>query len=233
LPLRRFEPCITRDVRADKYQTVRFDRVMYSVPRNVAFQNVTVKAFVDHVKIVWKNTVVAYHQRSYEAGVPMLDPRHYLVTLSRKPACLDHAPVYRDWDLPPVFPRLRAALEDRDGRHKGVRQFIRVLQLLNALPVERLAVILEEVCPAGQQGPPILSVDMIISRVERMCADAKCETLRATDLPAGVPVVRVPAPNLHRYNQLLPSGDACDVDSVIVAQDQPQAAAVAHDLCGV
>jgi hypothetical protein len=52
-----------------------------------------------------------------------------------------------------------------------------------------------------------LYVDVIISRGERMCADAKRETLRATDLLAGVPVVRVPAPNLHRYNQLLPSGD--------------------------
>ncbi|MCY2962537.1 MAG: IS21 family transposase, partial [Planctomycetota bacterium] len=96
LPLRRFEPCITREARADKYQTVRFDRVTYSVPRNVAFQNVTVKAFVNHVEIVWRNTVVAYHERSYEPGTPMLDPRHHLVTLSRKPACLDHAPVYRD-----------------------------------------------------------------------------------------------------------------------------------------
>ncbi len=130
LPLRRFEPRITREARADKYQTVRFDRVTYSVPRNVAFENVTVSAFVNHVEIVWRNTVVAYHERSYEPGPPMLDPRHNLVTLSRKPACLDHAPLYRDWGLPPIYSRLRAALEDRDGLHKGSRQYIRVLQLL-------------------------------------------------------------------------------------------------------
>ncbi|MCY2962538.1 MAG: hypothetical protein NT069_02620 [Planctomycetota bacterium] len=82
-----------------------------------------------------------------------------------------------------------------------------MLQLLNALPVKHLAVILEEVCPAGLPGPPILYVDVIISRVARRCADAKRETLVATDLLAGVPVVRVPAPNKPRYNRLLPSGD--------------------------
>ena len=233
LPTRRFEPCITRAAQTDKYQTVRFDKVMYSVPRNVAFQNVTVKAFVDRVEIVWRNTVVARHQRSYESDLPMLDPRHYLATLTRKPACLDHAPVYRDWDLPAVFARLREALETREGRTKGVRQFIRVLQLLREHPVERLAALLEEVCPANGAAPRTLSVDAIILRAGRIGAEAQRETLRETDLPASVPVVQVPAPNLHRFNQLLTPGEICDVDSVVVAQDQPQAAAVAHDVCGV
>ena len=55
--------------------------------------------------------------------------------------------------------------------------------------------ILEEVCPAGLRRPPIVSIDTIISRVARKSADVNRETLSATDLPAGVPVVRVPAPN--------------------------------------
>lgn len=102
----------------------------YSVPREAAFKTVTVKGYVDHVEIVHDNQVVAAHDRSYQPGDQVLDPLHYLVTLSRRPAALDHSNVYRDWKLPSVFRELRSRLEDRHGPRRGVRQYVRVLQLL-------------------------------------------------------------------------------------------------------
>ena len=36
----------------DKYQTVRFDRNRYSVPRACAFQTVMVKGYLDHIEVV-------------------------------------------------------------------------------------------------------------------------------------------------------------------------------------
>src|SRR5271166_4926321 len=72
-----------------------------------------------------------FFQRSGHEGrdVQVLDPRHYLATLQRRPAALDHAPVLRDWQLPESFTRLRQALEARHGPRAGVRHYVRVLQL--------------------------------------------------------------------------------------------------------
>ena len=44
--------------------------------------------------------VIATHKRSYGRREKVLHPLHFLVVLERKPAALDHAPVYHDWQLP-------------------------------------------------------------------------------------------------------------------------------------
>ena len=99
LPQHRFDTCIRQPAKVDKYQFARFDNVSYSVPRAAAFKTVTVKGYVDHVDVVHDNQVVATHDRSYRSGDQVLDPLHYLVTLSRRPAALDHSNVYRNWKL--------------------------------------------------------------------------------------------------------------------------------------
>lgn len=68
LPLRPFDACIQQIRQADKYQTVLFEEVRYSVPRHVAFEAVTVKAYLDQVVLVHKGRVVAQHPRSRRAG---------------------------------------------------------------------------------------------------------------------------------------------------------------------
>ena len=103
LPKYRFDSCIRREVVINKYQFAQFDNVSYSVPRHCAFQTVSVKGYVDRVEIVSKDAVVATHSRSYEARDQVLDPLHYLTTLERRPAALDHSNVYRHWKLPQVF----------------------------------------------------------------------------------------------------------------------------------
>ena len=77
-------------------------------------------------------------RRSYGRDEQILDPLHYLATLGRRPAALDHAPVLRDWQLPESFAQLRQALEQRHGPTAGARQYIRVLQLLAEHPLERV-----------------------------------------------------------------------------------------------
>ena len=106
---------MTQPAEVDKYQTVRFDRNRYSVPRTCAFRTVTVKGYIDRVEVVERGQVVARHARSYGRDQQVLDPLHYLATLERRPAALDHAPVMRDWQLPESFTRLRKALETRHG----------------------------------------------------------------------------------------------------------------------
>jgi transposase len=139
LPKHPFDSCIERPAVADKYQTVAFDANRYSVPRPRAFRAVTVKGYVDQVIVTGGGQVVATHPRCYGRGEQILDPLHYLATLERRPAALDHAPVSRDSEPTARFADLRRELEGRHGGPAGTRQFIRVLQLLAEHAQARIA----------------------------------------------------------------------------------------------
>ena len=138
LPNHRFDDCISEPRKVDKYQTVAFDNNRYSVPRSFAFSAATVKAYTDRIEVVASGQVVARHPRSYATGEHILDPLHYLSVLGRKPAYLDHTSVFKGWKLPAVFGELRDHLEQKQGMHRGSRQFIRVLQLLATHPLNRV-----------------------------------------------------------------------------------------------
>jgi transposase len=232
----RFDPCVRQTAKINKYQFARFDNVNYSVPRHAAFQTVTVKGYVDRVEIVLNESVIAVHRRSYDAGTDVLDPVHYLATLSRRPAALDHANVYRDWKLPPVFGELRERLERRHGPQAGVRQFVRVLQLLAEHPLERVQSAIEQL-----RGPEGADADRIIRRVEDSAArlsDTSSGSVPASfaaDRPQ-VASVQVPCPSLSHFDQFLSSKREidhvhesqarCELDA---AQGEPQTTEAAHD----
>jgi transposase len=204
LPKHRFDPCIQQSAAADKYQTVRFDGNRYSVPRPYAFRSVTIKAYVDHLDIVSDGHQAAHHRRCYERGQQILDPVHYLATLGRRPAALDHSNVYRDWRLPPAFGSLRLTLEARHGVPAGARQYIRVLQLLAQHPVERVQRALQ-VCSTGE----VPSADRIVQQVFRL-AEREVESAIPLDgFQASDPIaaVQVHMPALSRFDELLSSGE--------------------------
>jgi transposase len=201
LPKRSFDPCIEKPaVAVDKYQLVIFDRNRYSVPKPYAFQSVTVKGYVDRVVAVARGQVIASHPRHYERCAPVLDPLHYLAALTRRPATLDHAPVFRDWKLPAGFLALRATLEERHGELTGTRHFIQVLQLLNTHPQPRVERAIGE-CRATHT----LTAEAIIQRAQSLAAteavlfDARSSSLGAASSPG----VAVPPPDLSRFNRLL------------------------------
>jgi transposase len=201
LPKRSFDPCVEHPaVSVDKYQLVIFDRNRYSVPKPYAFQAVTVKGYVDRVVAVAGGRVIASHPRHYQRCAPVLDPHHYLAALSRRPATLDHAPVFRDWKLPAGWRTLRAALEERQGELAGTRHFIEVLQLLNAHPQPRVERAIGE-CRAAHT----LTAEAIIQRVQSLAAaEALQFDARSSGSEApGAPGVGVPPPDLARFNRLL------------------------------
>ena len=210
LPKHRFDTSIRRDAKVDKYQFVRFDNVSYSVPRHCAFQSVTMKAHVDRVEVVHQNAVVATHERSYQAGDQVLDPLHYLTTLERRPAALDHSNVYRQWKLPPVFLQLRERLEERHGPRAGVRQYVRILQLLASHPLQRVQSAVEQL-----RGPDGADADRIIRRVESSAQRAResssdpqetspaRSSLQDEGLRDEVLSVQAPSPGLNHFDQFL------------------------------
>jgi transposase len=230
LPAHGFDACLREARQVDKYQTVAFDSNRYSVPRPWAFQAVTVKGYVDRIEVVAQGQVIAQHQRSYATGQQILDPRHYLATLGRKPACLDHAPVFRDWRLSPAFDRLRHELEERHGGLAGSRQFVRVLELLATHPIERIGAAIE--LTLVREGP---QVELILARAEHLRQGASpTEALTAERSPAGIPAIHVPRPDLSQFDRFLSSGDSKHVPEPLPAiEKQPEAVTAAGDACRV
>jgi hypothetical protein len=222
VPERPFDACVLQPAEVDKYQTVRFDGNAYSVPRRWAFRTVTVKGYVDRVAVVADGQEVASHPRSYGRREKVLDPLHFLSTLQTRPAALDHAPVYRDWQLPACFAVLRQSLEGQFGRSAGSRQYIRVLQLLARHPVHRVEQAIRRACSAGVPG-----LKAILAAVE----GSAHEYAIAVPVPAALAAVTVPPPDLSRFDRLLSlsRGDDADErhDDPTAAQDQPQAAQAA------
>ncbi len=228
LPPRRFDACILRPAKVDKYQTVHFDRNRYSVPRVYAYGTVTVKGYVDHVEVVANGQVVARHARSYGQHEQILEPLHYLASLGRRPAALDHANVFRDWQLPALFGLVRKSLEQAHGATTGARQYIRVLQLLAEHPMERVLGALEL---SQRQGS--YDVDVISQRVRRLaqCNDIGMSQADAT-CPSPLRSIQVTMPNLRQFDQLLTreevTHDRCEHP---VGENQLEAIALAGHAC--
>ena len=203
LPKRRFDPCVIRPaVAVNKFQTVAFDNNRYSIPREYAYEMVTVKGYVDRVVIVAKGQIVATHERSLKKQTMVLDPIHYLATLGRKPGALDHSPVFRDWKLPACFPDFRAELERIHGAMSGSRRFVQVLQLLSEHPMSRVSQAIEA---CRRDHLPCAAA--VIQRTRSLAAIEAAKRHPATtacDEPAA-PRVDVPRPDLSHFNQLLSS----------------------------
>jgi hypothetical protein len=202
LPEHAFDPCLQQAAVVDKYQTVQFDNNRYSVPRACAYRVVTVKGYLDRVEVVEGTRLVARHRRRYTRNEQILDPLHYLVTLGRKPAALDHAPVMRDWHLPESFTRLRETLEQRHGATAGARQYLRVLQLLAEHPLARVQQAVEA-CTSPEQ----VQAERIAATVQRLAAR---DTGTPASLASATPEVQVPRPDLGQFDQLLTEGEQAD-----------------------
>jgi transposase len=198
LPERPFDACVVQPGQVDKYQTVRFDGNSYSVPRRWAFRPVSVKGYIDRVAVVADGQTIARHPRSYGRREKILDPLHYLVVLEKKPAALDHAPVYRDWQLPAAFAALRHSLETRLGPRTGARHYIGVLQLLARHPLERVGRAIELSCMRGDA-----DAAAVTAIVERLARDSVL-SLNDNALSLDRPMATVPRPDLSRFDRLLP-----------------------------
>ena len=85
--------------------------------------------------------MVARHPGAGSRSTPPIDPLHYLALLERKPGAIDYARPLEDWKLPGCFATLRRRLE-ADLGHRGTREFIKVLRLLEkaSMAVTRRAV---------------------------------------------------------------------------------------------
>ena len=138
LPTATFEARRVEQRKANSLSLVRFDRNDYSVPTRYAHHDLSVVGGIDTVRIECLTELVAVHPRHWGREHVTYDPVHYLALLERKPGAIDVARPLADWALPECFSVLRRRLESDLG-HRGTREFIKVLRLMERCTLNQLA----------------------------------------------------------------------------------------------
>jgi len=140
LPPVAFEACDQRPGRVSSQALVRYRNNDYSVPVAYAHREIIVKGYVDEVVITTGGDEIARHRRSYETADFVFNPLHYLPLLEQKVGALDQAAPLQGWDLPEEFGTLRRLLEARLSQKNrcaaGKREFVQVLRLMEAFPMD-------------------------------------------------------------------------------------------------
>ena len=87
------------EYRVDKYSTITIEQNRYSVPEYLVGNFVEAKISIDRIKVLYKEEIVAIHDRKYGTHEWTMDIYHYLNTIKKKPGslknsaaiqCLDH-----------------------------------------------------------------------------------------------------------------------------------------------
>jgi transposase len=165
LPAVPLEPCEKRAARVSSTALVRYRTNDYSVPTTYGFRDVVVKGFVHEVVILCGGAEIARHPRCYGEGAFVADPLHYLALIETKPGALDQAAALQGWALPEVFQHLRHLLEARMG-NRGKREFIQVLRLLEALPLDIVTAAVARAIQIGAIGFDAVKL-IALARIER------------------------------------------------------------------
>ena len=139
LPPCTFDACRKQPTRANSLSLVRFDDNDYSVPVAYAHHEILIKGYVDRVVLCHGPRVVAEHKRSWGKESVFFNYLHYLPLLERKPGSLDYARPLSSFDFPECFNLLRRRLiAEQPKEGAGIREFIKVLRLLEDYPMDRV-----------------------------------------------------------------------------------------------
>jgi len=183
---------------ADSLSLVRFDGNSYSVPTAYAHRKVTIVGGIDKVRLVVDNHLVAKHRRHWGKEHTEYNPIHYLALLERKPGALDFARPLDGWELPGCFEVLRRRLEVQLS-HKGTREYIKVLRLLENASIGQLAGAIRQTLAIGAT-----SYDAV--RVILQARQEEPVGLFSLDGRPHLKLVHVQPPDLDAYQVLVAGG---------------------------
>ena len=200
LPCSPFDACRKQPTRANSLSLVRFDDNDYSVPVAYAHHDIVAKGYVDRVALCHKEKVVAVHRRSWGKQGVFFNYLHYLPLLERKPGALDHALPLAAVNLPQCFETLRRRLimeQDKEG--DGIREFIKVLRLLEDHPMAKLRQAVDKALGIGAHSRDVIRQFLIPRASWR-------QTTFLLDGREHLRRVKVAAPQISAYRTLLSHG---------------------------
>ncbi|MGH7162042.1 MAG: Mu transposase domain-containing protein, partial [Planctomycetota bacterium] len=195
LPAHEPEACRVLSRVADKFGHVRVDHVHDSLPIVHAYRPATVKLFHDRVEIAVGAERVAVHARRFEKGAKVLEARHVLSLLERKPRAVGEATAIRQWSLPPVFLELRQELAGRTRRPD--REWVSILRLLEEHPEEAVEAAVKE---AIEKGSP--RKESVLALLRRSAEGASPAVAPAAVARPDLAAIEVQAPMLGAYDAL-------------------------------
>ena len=145
LPTHAFDCCVNSPARLTPYSQVIFETNRYSVPVERARRDVVLKAYAFHIEILAEHEVLARHPRCYDRNQDVFDPLHYLPLLAQRPGAFAHAKPIRRWraQWPAAYDQLLARLQDRWPDGRGVREFVRILELHRRYAADQIALAVE------------------------------------------------------------------------------------------
>jgi len=203
LPAQDFDCHVVRSVTLNGYSQVEFETNRYSVPTDKARKNLVLKAYPFRIDILDQKEVIASHVRCYEHKQDILDPLHYLPLLEERPGAFDHAKPIRRWrqTWPPVYETLLSRLREQWPDGRGVREFVRILNLHRQHPAERIQQAVEQALTHGC--PHADGVMLCLHQLTE--PDPIVPSLDLSSHPELL-TVATEAPNLACYDQLLTGG---------------------------
>lgn len=195
IPSDQFEAHRVEETSANSLSLVRFDRNDYSVPTEYAHHPVTAVGTVDEIRLAVNNHLVASHRRSWKKHGTFFSPIHYLALLERKPGAFDFSRPLEEWHLPSCFDLLRRRLEsDLEGSH-GIREYIKVLRLMETASLSQLTGAVEQALSIGATSVDAIKLILEHRRQEPIA-------LFSLDGHPHLKTVRVPNVDLTGYRGL-------------------------------
>jgi transposase len=137
LPGYGFDCCRENYAAVSTTSLVYFDNNRYSVPTEYVCESVLIKGYAEEVVISHNGKEIGRHKRIYGYKQNSFNPHHYLDILLKKPRAFRDGWPFKDWNLPEVFMRYQALLNDKypDGDH----YFAKTLLLLKEWPLKEVA----------------------------------------------------------------------------------------------
>jgi hypothetical protein len=160
------------------------------------------QAFVHRVEIVNDQQVVASHARCWARECDILDPRHYLPLLARRPRAFAQSKAIRQWQKqwPAAFERYWQVLQQKLPETESTRVFVQILKLTGhyaeAEVAQALELALQHQC---------YSYDGVRELLRRLTETAPPPRLELAERPDLADIQVQPA-DLAQFNRLLPVG---------------------------
>ncbi len=203
LPAHAFACCAQLNVGLNGYSQVEFETNRYSVPGDQAYRHLILHAYPFHVEILHGEECIARHPRCYAQRQDILDPLHYLPLLEQRPGAFEHAKPLQQWraQWPAVYEQLLAHLQQQWPEGRGIREFLRVLQLHRQHPADLIAQAVQQALTYGCAHAD--GVNLCLNQL--LHSETPPATLSLTGHPELAQVGAQP-PDLQCYEQLLPRG---------------------------
>jgi transposase len=196
LPQRPFDCARVVHPKVNSLSLVHFETNRYSVPARYAYQQVTLKAYVDRVKIYHGTEQIAEHGRLFGRNEESLQFDHYLDLLESKPGAMSYARALKPSALPPIWLKYLEVLRHTHTRPE--KEFIHTLRLLRYIPEQHVHEALRQCVEMGS-----CSCDVVRSFAEHLKEAGRSIPPLGKEALQRLPAAPIAGPSTEHFNRLL------------------------------